>query len=475
MKEDQLIEWKESWRDEFLKWICGFANAQGGALEIGKNDQGAVVGVANAAKLMDDIPNKVRDILGIMVDVNLHTDNGKDWLEIVVEPYPSPISYKGEYHYRSGSTKQELKGAALDAFLMKKYGLHWDGMPVPSVSSDDLDAKALAYFRKRAARSKRLSSEMLEETDAVLIDKLHLMQGDYLKRAAVLLFHPDPERFVTGAFVKIGYFLNDAEVLYHDEVHGDLFTQVNKTVETLHAKYLKALISYEGIQRVETYPVPEEALREAVLNAIAHKDYRSGAPIQIGVYDDKIMLWNSGQLPLDWTVERLTEKHSSLPYNPDVANAFFRAGMIELWGRGIEKILAASQSAGLPAPEFRYEHTGLWVVFRFASGGEARFRERQVAGQVTGQVTGQVAGQVETWVKRAVIACAAGALSSAELQAIIGIKHRETFQRNYLDRLLSEHWLERTIPDKPRSRLQKYRLAEAGAALLKDMQKEGPA
>jgi predicted HTH transcriptional regulator len=97
----------------FLKWICGFANAQGGALEIGKNDQGAVVGVANAAKLLDDIPNKVRDILGIMVDVNLHTDNGKDWLEIVVEPYPSPISYKGEYHYRSGSTKQEL----LERFL----------------------------------------------------------------------------------------------------------------------------------------------------------------------------------------------------------------------------------------------------------------------------------------------------------------------------------------------------------------------
>jgi len=99
MKENQNIEWKQSWRDEYLKWICGFANAQGGTLSIGKNDRGEVVGIANAAKLLEDLPNKVRDTLGIVVPVNLHSDDGKDWLEIVVEPYPSPISYRGEYHY----------------------------------------------------------------------------------------------------------------------------------------------------------------------------------------------------------------------------------------------------------------------------------------------------------------------------------------------------------------------------------------
>ena len=94
--------------------------------------------------------------------------------------------------------------------------------------------------------------------------------------------------------------------MYHDEIHGDLFTQMNKTLDMLLTKYLKAQISYEGVQRVETFPVPEDALREAVLNAIAHKDYASGIPIQISVYDDKIMLWNPGQLPPEWTVEQLT-------------------------------------------------------------------------------------------------------------------------------------------------------------------------
>ena len=113
MKESQHTEWKESWRDDYLRWICGFANAEGGLLVIGRNDKGMAVGVNNAKRLLQELPNKVRDILG-MVAVNLVAEADKELVEIRVEPYPSPISYKGEYHYRSGSTKQMLKGAALD-------------------------------------------------------------------------------------------------------------------------------------------------------------------------------------------------------------------------------------------------------------------------------------------------------------------------------------------------------------------------
>jgi ATP-dependent DNA helicase RecG len=119
-QEDQHTEWKASWRDDLLKWICGFANADGGVLVIGRDDQGVPVGLKDAAKLLEDIPNKVRDALGIMVDVNLLTEQGRDLLEIRVEPYPSPISHKSAYCYRSGSTLQELKGPALERFLLKK-------------------------------------------------------------------------------------------------------------------------------------------------------------------------------------------------------------------------------------------------------------------------------------------------------------------------------------------------------------------
>lgn len=289
----------------------------------------------------------------------------KEYLEIVVEPHPYPVSYKGEYHYRGGSTKQELKGASLDRFLLKKQGRHWDGVPVPHVTLGDLDKGALTYFRKRALNSKRLSPEILEETNPVLLEKLHLMDGHYLKRAAVLLFHPDPERYVTGAFIKIGFFRTNTDLIYQDEIHGDLFSQVNKTLDLLLTKYTKALISYQGVHRIETYPVPEEALREALLNAVAHKDYASAIPIQISVYEDKIMFWNPGQLPPDWTVDKLKGKHESEAFNPDIANAFFRAGMIEAWGRGIELIMESCRSALVPTPLIRFEQTGLWVEFHF--------------------------------------------------------------------------------------------------------------
>lgn len=365
MTESQTIEYKESWRDEYIKWISGFANAQGGKLFIGRDDRGKVVGIRNAQKLMEDIPNKVRDILGIMVDVNLHEDNEKQYVEIVVDQYPYPVSYKGQYFIRSGSTKQELKGAALDTFLLRRQGRHWDGVPVPYVKIRDLQQPVLKFFRTCAHGSKRLSEDVLNEPDSALIEKLHLIDGNHLKRAAVLLFHADPEKFVTGAFIKIGFFRTDADLLFHDEIHGDLFTQVKQTMDLLTTKYLKASISYSGIQRVEKLPVPEDALREALLNAVTHKDYSISVPIQISVYEDKIMFWNPGQLPADWTVENLRRKHSSLPFNPDIANTFFRAGMVESWGRGIERILISCRTAGIKEPDFRYDSTGLWVEFRY--------------------------------------------------------------------------------------------------------------
>ncbi|WP_218068206.1 AlbA family DNA-binding domain-containing protein [Candidatus Thiosymbion oneisti] len=188
MKENQNTEWKESWRDDHLKWVCGFANAQGGVLEIGRNDQGQVIGLTGAEKLLEDMPNKMRDLLGILADVDLLEEEGRQYLRITVEPYPYPVSYKGEYHYRTGSTKQVLKGVALDRFLLNKTGKRWDAVPVPGVTLSDLDASVLIRFRERAAWSKRLGTGVLEEDDAGLIEKLRLTDGVYLKRAAVLLY-----------------------------------------------------------------------------------------------------------------------------------------------------------------------------------------------------------------------------------------------------------------------------------------------
>ncbi|MFZ5995583.1 MAG: ATP-binding protein [Thermodesulfobacteriota bacterium] len=294
----------------------------------------------------------------------MKTSRGKDYLEILVEPYPYPVSYKGQYHYRSGSTKQELKGSALDAFLLKKYGLHWDGVPVPHLKSESLDDRLFTVFAKKALQSGRLGEEVLNESKKDLLKKLRLSEKTYLKRAAALLFCKDPEEFVSGAFIKIGFFRTDADLVYQDEIHGNLFEQVDKTIDLLLTKYMKAYISYEGIQRIERFLFPGPALREAVTNAVVHKDYSSANPIQISVYEDKIIIWNAGRLPEELPLERLFRKHPSIPYNPLIASAFFRAGYIEAWGRGIEKINHECRKAGNPPPNITNDVAGLMVTFK---------------------------------------------------------------------------------------------------------------
>ncbi len=363
LAESQNTEYKESWRDEYLKWICGFANAQGGRLFIGVNDDHLVVGVDDAQKLMEDIPNKVRDVLGVIVDVNLQKENEKEYIEIVVPPYSNPINYKGQYHYRSGSTKQELKGAALNRFLLERGGIHWDEYVVSNLTESDLSEDAFRRFRKEAAESGRVDKEVLEDSNEVLLENLLLIDGTkQLKRSAVMLFHPHPERFVPGAYVKLGFFAGeDDDLVFQDEVHGPLMLQVDEVIRLLEERYLIRAISYEKHHRRERIQYPEDSLRESVLNAIVNKDYTSGYPIQISVYPDHLSIWNCGQLPEGWTVGRLFVKHPSMPYNPSLATVFFRSGDIESWGRGYRRIVRMNEAAGLLPPIVETEN-GLRVT-----------------------------------------------------------------------------------------------------------------
>ncbi|MFC4691270.1 ATP-binding protein [Dokdonia genika] len=355
MAESQHTEWKESWHEKYLKWVSGFANAQGGTLFIGIDDNGVVKGISNAQKLLEDLPNQIRDVLGVMPAVNLHTKDGLDYLEIVVEPYPFPISLRGTYYYRSGSTLQELKGVALTKFLLERQGKKWDAVPVPHITIEDLKTSTFDFFKAKAAKSERLSQEDVEGTPQELLESLNLFvdDGQLFKRAAVLLFHPNPEKYITGASIKIGFFESDDNLKYQDEVKGNLLEQAEETLDLLKTKYDTANITYnENGSRQEKFRFPQDAIREAVLNAIAHKDYSSGIPIQISVYSDKIIIWNEGQLPENWTIDRLTQKHPSKPFNPDVANTLFRAGYIESWGRGTIKIINACKAHKIAPPIF---------------------------------------------------------------------------------------------------------------------------
>ncbi len=467
MNESQILEWKSSWRDEYLKWICGFANAEGGVLIIGKNDDGDIVGVNDASQLLEEIPNKTKSLLGIVVDVNLKSERNKDFLEIVVKPHSNPISFRGEYHYRSGSTKQVLKGATLNEFLLRKHGRSWDDTPIPNVGMKELDSVALNDFRQLGIKSDRLPRNALNQSNSELIELLHLRESGNLRRSAVLLFHPNPVRFFAGAFIKIGYFEKESYLAYQDVIEGNLFTQVERSVDLLRTKYSKAEISYESIYRHETPLVPEEALREAVLNAIAHRDYNNPAPIQVRVYENRIALYNPGNLPPGWTVDSLLNVHESVPHNPRIANAFFRAGLIEAWGSGVEKIIRACQSAGTTTPQWTMRPDGLSLEF-VTSDTSLRRTVHNWTFEKSRFTRSQPKSQPESLREKVLRQLSDGQMSKADISRNLGQKMVSGQLNKVIRLLVAEGIIRRTIPDKPGSRLQKYYLTEKGRTAFEE-------
>lgn len=360
-EETHNIEYKQQWSNDCLKVISAMANANGGTLFIGIDDQGNPVELKNTKKLLEDIPNTIRNRLNILPIVEMDVKTGHKIIRIAIPPSSTPVSFNGKYYLRSGSTVQELPGNELADFLLKKSGTPWDNCIEEHSILKELDHDTINEFKRLAAD--RLPGIGNENDHSMIFDKLNLVDNKQIKRAAVLLFGSNPQRYYSHAVVKIGKFLNDTDVQTTDIVKGNLFQEVEKSLEILRTKYLQSNISYEGIHRRDILEYPYEALREAIINALIHRDYHGFSQIQIRVYPDKMIIMNEGRLPPEITAEDLKRNHLSKPRNKLLAEVFYFAGFIEAWGRGTLKILEKCRDQGLPEPEFNNEHGVMTVIF----------------------------------------------------------------------------------------------------------------
>ena len=226
-----------------------------------------------------------------------------------------------------------------------------------------------------------MSEADLNVPDVELLDKLGLLENGRLKKSGALLFSKNPEKVQVGSFVKVGKFGKGPDLLYHDTIEGSLISIADKVIDLIFFKYLKAAISYEHDMRVEQYPFAREAVREAVYNAIAHNCYMSGVPIQIRIDDESMTISNTCVFPTGWTVETLFKPHKSIPYNPSIAKAFYLAGYIENWGRGIQKICDECKKINASLPE--YEILGNDLTVRFKALKVAKVTDKNsTSGQV---------------------------------------------------------------------------------------------
>lgn len=394
MSESQNIEWKQTWHDDYLKWVCGFANAFGGTIFIGKDDNGNVTHLEDYKKLLETIPNKIREHLGIIGEVNLHQENGAHYIEIVVPPYTVPVSLRGRYYYRTGSTKIELTGNALTEFLLKKSGKTWDNVPEASATFADIDDDSVKTFIKDAEKSGRMpdvSDLSIEE----LFEKLRLSDNGIIKRAAIILFGKDPNRFYPNVLVKMGRFGNDdADLRFQEVEEGNLIQLLKNVPNQLNYKFFTKPIDFEGMQRVEKGEYPVAALREMLLNALVHRTYM-GSMVQLRVYDNKLTLWNEGNLPEGMELESLKRHHISRPRNPIIADICFKAGYIDSWGRGTLKIINSCKEAGLPEPAITSLDGGILVSlfkdkFSVEQLKSLGLNERQIAAVEFVKINGKI-------------------------------------------------------------------------------------
>lgn len=360
-KENQFMEFKPDWRNDHLKIVSAFANGDGGELVIGVNDRGNPIGLKNCAKLLEDIPNKIRNKLGIIPSVKLEKEKNKEIIRIGVSPSSVPISYEGRYYARSGSTTFALEGSELSNFILKKSGITWDNLIEEEASMEDINPETVEKFKSHAVD--RLPSIGSEKDIKATLKKLDLMKDIQLKKAALLLFGRRPQKFFLQSQVKIGKFLTETEILTTDIIEGNLFEQLENTLDVLRSKYLLSPIKFEGIHRREILEYPYDALREAVINALIHRDYAGTSSIQIRVFQDKLVVMNEGKLPPEVPVERLKTEHVSKPRNPLLAKVFYFAGFIESWGRGTIKIVEKCLEQDLPEPDFFEEYGVMKVAF----------------------------------------------------------------------------------------------------------------
>ena len=259
-------------------------------------------------------------------------------------------------------------------------GWSWDDIPVAGATLDDIDRVAIDYFLRKGIAVGRISGDAYASSTEAVLRSLNLITEDgQLKQAALLLFGKNPKRFFVSCDFRIGRFRNDeSDLVTQDVVEGNILQMVNRIIELLRSKYLLSPIHYEGLTRIEQLEIPEDVLREAICNAIVHRDYM-GVHTQMKVYDDCIMLWNDGKLPEGIDQEKLFAEHASQPRNQNIANAFYKAGFIETWGRGINKIRKGLKSVGLPEPKIENHISGtLITIYRKTAENVGNMSETNV-------------------------------------------------------------------------------------------------
>lgn len=367
--ESEILEFKESLqlKDEMGETVSALSNSKGGVILVGISDKGEIKGIQIGKRTVIDLAEYIKRNTDPQIFPEIKVceiDNEQIILMKVKESGEKPVFFKNHAYKRVGDTNQRIPSSEIRK-LAKESGvkIYWDSLICEEASLKDIDEEKIRWFLKKTKIERNFSVDDRISVEEIL-QKLDLLRENKLTNAAILLFGKDPQKSFLQAEIRCARFKGDEPVKPFIDMKvftGNIINQVDKALGFILEHISMKVYLVGRPEREERYEYPPDALREAIINAICHRDYASVGHIQIRIFDDRIEVWNPGLLPEPLTIEDLKKKHKSIPRNPLIAKCFFLIKLIEQWGTGTNDMIKFCLDWGLPEPLFECI-TGDFVV-----------------------------------------------------------------------------------------------------------------
>jgi len=439
--------------------ICAFANATGGVLLIGVSDAGEIVGVSHHNRLKSEVQSTARSAEPpIAIDV----ESIGEVLGITVpEQHSKPYSFGGKFFIREGASSQQMARNEIREFFFKEGLIHFDETPCADY---DLERDLTPEIWKRFASHAQIPLDMDAETT---LRNLHLLKENKMSHAGAWLLTDDITGISMSATVTCALFRGTTKthILDRKEFMGDLYSIYEDCMAYLQSKLNTALIPHAR-GRDERLELPVDALREALVNAMVHRDYRSTANVQVYIFYDRLEIVTPGGLPAGMREEYLGVK--SVPRNPLLFGIFHRMDLVEKIGSGIKRIRQMCRDYEVAEPVFEVSEHWVTTTFNRQTG------QGEVISEILPQPESRPVSQPESrpvsLEVRILSMLKNEPLSKSSLSTGLGQKEVSGQLNKVIRLLLADEAIEYTIPEKPKSRLQKYRATEKGKALISEIE-----
>jgi len=357
LKESQTVELKESLSqlDDALKSICAFLNHKGGSVYFGVNDKGKIIGLEVSDKTLRKISQQIHSRIKpeIAPEIKEAKEMGKSIIKVrIPEGSNKPYFLNGIAYKRVGTEKRAIPPDELKRIILEQKQMRWDEEICEGATLNDIDDEKLKWFLRKAKTERNFDVEP-ETPLKEALERLKLVKDGKPINASILLFGKNPQKFFLQAEIRCARFKGTEPLEFIDMkvFGGNIINQRDDAVEFVK-EHIKLHAKIVGTERIEKWEYPIEAIREAITNAICHRNYKIASNVQVRIFDDRIEIWGCGPLPNPLRVEDLKKKHDSILRNPLIGKRFFLIKFIEQWGTGTNRIIKECLKHGLPEPLF---------------------------------------------------------------------------------------------------------------------------